>query len=108
MMLLMLAGLMPSRTAKRGDQCARVLFARRCSFAARFTFSELVDRIALAGAPQDRQQVDGRAAKPSMTGPPTTNRVKVCGTELRLNAQPGTFSYQRVLARSRKGTDAVR
>ena len=29
-------------------------------------------------------QVDGKPAKPSMTGPPTTNRVKACGTELRL------------------------
>jgi hypothetical protein len=28
-----------------------------CSFPARFTFSELVDRIALAGSSQDRQQL---------------------------------------------------
>ena len=78
-------------------------FAVRCSFAARFTFSKLVDRIALAGGSQDRQQlgqvawlggsvkvggelsmaiqVDGKPAKPSMTEPPTPNRVKVFGTD---------------------------
>src|ERR1700731_100487 len=73
-------------------------FVVRCSFPARFTFSELVDRIALAGAPRtgnswDRSrglvgrlkpaarlsvviQVDGRPAKLSMTEPPTPNPVK--------------------------------
>ena len=78
-------------------------FARRCSFPARFTFSKLVDRIALAGSSQDLHQlgqvaglagrlrpaarlsvviqVDGKPAKPSMTEPPTRNRVKVFGTD---------------------------
>ena len=81
-------------------------FAVRCSFPARFTFSKLVGRIALAGAPRtgnswDRSrglvgrlkpaarlsvviQIDGKPAKPSMTEPPTPNRVRAFGTDLRL------------------------
>jgi hypothetical protein len=78
-------------------------FVVRCSFAARFTFSKLVDRVALAGSSQDLHQlgqvawlgrsvkaggelsvaiqVDGRLAKPSTTEPPTPNRVKIFGTD---------------------------
>jgi hypothetical protein len=88
---------------KTRDQCAADTFAVSCSFPARFTFGGIVDRSALAGSSQDLHQlgqvaglvgrlkpaaglsvaiqVDGKPAKPSMTEPPTPNRVKVFGTD---------------------------
>jgi hypothetical protein len=80
-----------------------VLRVRLSTFYRLTVLRELLDRIALAGAPRtgnswDRSrglvgrlkpaarlsvviQVDGKPAKPSMTEPPTPNRVKVFGTD---------------------------
>jgi len=107
------------RTRDYFDRMRLSTFAVRCSFAARFTFSELVDRIALAGAPRtgnswDRSRglvgrlkpaarlsvairVDGKPAKPSMAEPPTPNRIRRAGPSSRLKdsgpraSLPSTF-----------------
>jgi hypothetical protein len=56
MMLLMLAGLMPSRTAKREDQCAAGTFCPQVLVPGTVHLQRIVDQIALAGS-QDRQQL---------------------------------------------------